>query len=488
MDSIMIQKFLTKYWLAFHVLALFFVMSIGFFRVERQTPSIIFWFSLFAIEALLLLPTVFKTESLVEARRRVLRALEDDAFTYVGLLLVGLVSIQWLNSGCALVYFPDADIWKYGMPRFEWLPYSIESKPALILLSVVVALFSGVLVIRNGLGKGGRRFFLEAASLISGGIAIFTVLKSHTGVLPYSEWALQPAVCNPGAFFAFWFFIALGWDFTGSRSTPSGGFVRTLLWWCFAFVGNLAGLLQFSTGVGVIIFCGVGVVLLLYRGMILRLQSASAEKKFRFVIGILVSVSLVVGTIVFFPPASSIKSKVLKVAEAAHWSDVASSRQLRVTAALKIWEEAPWTGVGPHGFSYYLGTVIKDVEWKQVKADRRFVCNDALQFLCEWGVIGSGILIALVIIQLTPLFIRLRNLFTRPAGDENSAWDDVLFLDGYCVPSVVALVTLLVYGWFSSLFQHPVTFLSWFFVLALVPGLLPSSQSRKTVVRGKFDE
>jgi hypothetical protein len=488
MDSSMIQKFLTKYWLAFHVLALFFVMSIGFLSGEPQGIAISFWFSLFAIEALLLLPTVFKAESLVEARSRVLRSLEDDAFVYVGLLLVGLVCIQWLNSGCVLIYFPDADVWKYGMPHFEWLPYSIEPKPALIHLSVVVALFAGVLVIRNGLGKGGRRFFLEAASLVSGGIAIYTVVKSHTGVLPYSEWALQPGVCNLGTFFAFWFLISLGWTISGSRSSPSDGFVRTALWWCFAFVGNLAGLLQFSTGIGVCIFCGVGVLLLLSRVMILRLQRAGAEIMLRFVMGIFLSVSLVAGIVVFYPPASSVKSMVLKVAEDSYWSESTASRQLRATAALKIWEEAPWTGVGPHGFSQYLGSVIKDVEWKHVKADRRFVCNDALQFLCEWGVIGSGILLALVIIQLIPLFIRLRNLFASPAGSENSAWDDFLSLDGYSVPSLVALVTVLVYGWFSSPFQYPVTFLSWFFVLALLPGLLPSRQPRRNVVRGESDE
>jgi len=484
----MIQKLLTKYWLPLHVLTLFFVMSLGVFSSDYLGTAYSFWFSLFAIEALVLLPTIFKAESLVDARKRVVSSIEDDAFTYVGLLFVVLVCIQWLNSGCVLIYFPDADIWKYGSPRFEWLPYSIEPKPALNLLSVVVVLFAGVMVIRNGLGKGGRRFLLEAASLVSGGIAVYTVLKSHMGVLPYSEWALQPGVCNLGYFFAFWFLIASGWGFTVSRSSPWSGFVRTMLWWGLALVGNLAGLLQFSTGIGVIIFCGLGGVLLSFRMMMLISQHASVEKKFRFAMGILLLVSLVVGAIVFFLPASPIKSRVLKVGDASHWSEIGSSRDLRANAALKIWEEAPWTGVGPLGFSHYLGTAIEDVEWKQFKMDRRYVWNDAIQILCEWGVIGSGILIALVIIQLIPLFVRLRNLFTHPEGHKHVAWNVFISLDGYIVPSIVALVTLLVYGWFSSLFQCPITFLSWFFVLALLPGLLPSRQSRINVARGEFDE
>ena len=52
-------------------------------------------------------------------------------------------------------------------------------------------------------------------------------------------------------------------------------------------------------------------------------------------------------------------------------------------------------------------------------------------------------------------------------------------VDPYLVPGLVATVALLVYGWFSSLLQQPITLLSWFFIVALLPGLLPSRQARK---------
>ena len=155
---------------------------------------------------------------------------------------------------------------------------------------------------------------------------------------------------------------------------------------------------------------------------------------------------------------------------------------------MKIWEEAPWTGVGPQGFTHYLGTVIEDGDWKNIKEDRRYVWNDFIQFLCEWGVIGSGLLLAIIITWLIPLFVRLRNLFAGHGGDSESLKDLFLSLDAYLVPGLVAVLTLLVYGWWSSLFQNPLTFLSWCFVLALVPGLLPSRQMRKNRVRGETDE
>jgi len=482
------QKFLTKYWLSFHVLALFVVVNLSVFGVASVGDASLFWLSLLGLEALLLLPTLFKAESLAEARKRVLRSLEDDAFSYVGFLLVALVAIQWLNSGCTLVYFSDADVWKYSMPPLEWLPYSIMPRPALELLSLVAALFAGVLIIRNGLGKGGRRFLLEAASVLSGMMAVYVVFKSHAGVTPYAEWALKPGASNLGAFFALWFFIASGRDLDASPSSPSGGFFQGVAWWVFAFVGNLMGLLQFSTGVGIVVYAGIGGMLLVYRIMILGLQRISIGKQFRFGMGIVLTVSCVTGSILFLLPSSPIKARVLSVTEASQWSDNQAGRQLRTVAAMKIWEEAPWTGVGPQGFSHYLGTVIEDGDWKNLKEDRRYVWNDFLQFLCEWGVIGSGMLLAIVIILLIPLFVRLRNLFAGQGGDSESLKELFLSLDAYLVPGLAAVLTLLIYGWWSSLFQNPLTFLSWCFVLALVPGLLPSRQMRKNRVRGKTDE
>jgi len=475
----MIQKFLTKYWLPFHVLVLFVVVSLNVFGMASAGEAALFWLSLLGLEALMLLPSVFKAESLPEARKRVLRSLEDDAFSYIGFLLVVLVAIQWLNSGCTLVYFSDADLWKYSMPPVEWLPYSITPRPSLELLSLVAALFSGILIIRNGLGKAGRHFLLETASFLSGMIAVYAVFKSHAGVAPYAGWALTPGASNVGAFFAIWFFIASGRDLDSAPESPSGAFFKGLAWWIFAFIGNLLGLLEFSTGVGIVVYAAVGGVLLVYRLMILGLQRASIGKQFRFGMGIVLVVTLITGSLFFLMPTSTIKARVVSISDDVQWKDYLVSRQLRTTAAMKIWEEAPWTGVGPQGFSHYLGSVIEDTDWKIFKADRRYVWNDFLQFLCEWGVIGSGMLLAIVIVLLIPLFVRFRHLFAGQGGDSESIKEIVLSLDAYFVPGLVAVLTLLVYGWWSSLFQNSLTFLSWCFVLALVPGLLPSRQMRK---------
>lgn len=445
----------------------------GVFKTEEAGSVYLLWLSLFALESLVLLPTVFKEESITEARKRVFRSMEGDAFSYVGLILVGVIGIQWLNSGCSLVYLPDADVWKYSLPPIEWLPYSVKPLPTLAWLSLVVSVFVCVLIVRNGLGKGGKRFFLDTATIISGMIAAYAVFQSHTGVAPYTTWASNPGACNLGTFFVFWFLISLGLDLGSSSSKFSSA--KTVLWWIFAFAGNLVGFLQFSSPVSMVVYVFIGVLLISYRITILFFQHIQVDKRYRFVVGILFVVLFVSGSIVFLIPKSPIISKVMGLKGISSFEQMTASRMFRTNAALKIWEEVPWTGVGVDGFSQYVGTVIEDSDWKLIKSDKRLVLNDGFQFLCEWGVIGTGVLGAMIITILIPLFVRLRNLF----GSRNStrtAWDIFLMFDAYVVPSVVVVVMLLIEGWFSSPFQSPAVFMSWFCVLAVLPGLLPSQR------------
>lgn len=472
----MMQKFLTKYWLAFLLVVLFVSVSVSMLNGNLMSGAPLFWLSLLAAESLLLLPTVFKDESIGEARKRVFRSLEGDAFTYVGMLLAIVGLIQWLNSGCTLEYLVDADIWKFSMPPVEWLPYSIKPEPALEFLSVVVILFSGCLLIRNGLGKGGKRFFLDAATVGSGMIALFaafTCLAEPTGT--FARWVEEPEACNPGTFFAFWFLMGLGRDLSSSRSSSSP--LKAALWWCFSFVGNLTGLVLFNTGIGVVVYGGLGVLLIVYRMVILVVQHASLSKQFRFLVGVFFSLSLVGGSVKFLFPPTFVVSKVKNVMSASVIEEMSASRQFRMNAAFKIWEDVPWTGVGAQGFSQYLGTVIEGSDWKLAKADKQYVWNDAFQFLCEWGVIGVGILVAIIITMLIPLFIRLRNIFGRSSGG-GSALETFLSFDDYVVPTVVVIVSMVAYGWFSSPFQSRALFISWFFVLAVFPGLLPTKRLR----------
>jgi hypothetical protein len=253
--------------------------------------------------------------------------------------------------------------------------------------------------------------------------------------------------------------------------------VKTALWWGFAFVGNLVGFLQFSSALGLLVYVVIGVLLIIYRMGILFYQHVQVIKRFRFVLGIGVAVSLVTFSIVFLVPKSPIIPKIMGLTDASSFEQMIASRNFRMNAAVKIWEGVPWTGVGANGFSQYLGTVIEDSEWKQAKRDKQFVWNDAFQFLCEWGVIGTGSLVAMIITMLIPLFVRMRNFFEN-RDKSLSVWEDFLEFDDYIVPCLAVIVVFLIEGWFSSPFQSPAIFMSWFCVLAVLPGLLPSQKGR----------
>ena len=89
------QKVLTKYWLTIHVGLMLFCpwFYLAQPRVQGFTPLL--WLSLIAIEVAVLLPSVRRGETFLDARMRVIRATVKDAFFYIGLAVLVFATVQW---------------------------------------------------------------------------------------------------------------------------------------------------------------------------------------------------------------------------------------------------------------------------------------------------------------------------------------------------------------------------------------------------------
>jgi len=64
-----------------------------------------------------------------------------------------------------------------------------------------------------------------------------------------------------------------------------------------------------------------------------------------------------------------------------------NTRQYIWTAALNMWQDHPWTGVGPAHFDYRFRAYRPESSYVQGRPDR--VHNDYLNTLVDWGVIGA---------------------------------------------------------------------------------------------------
>ncbi len=471
----MVQRFLTKYGLAFHVacVCLFPIVYLSQPRAFNDVPLL--WLSLLVAEMLICLPSVRRNETLADARVRVCRALFWDPFFYVGVGIVSVAVVRLYNSGCELVYMPDADIWQMSLPPVAWAPFSVERSSAIAHLSLMVACVVVGLALRTALGKASKRWLLQTLSCASGLVAIWAIVAvSWKGGTP-SGLPMGAVVAARGTLFGFWLLLGVGL-LTDAMARGQRG-KRALFF--FGIAGNLAGMLFFAQVVMVAIFSLLSLLLVVY-GIIYLRPLVPRGEQFKLFLGYLLLVAIAVATVAFVVPDNPLSGRVKEALAAdGGWESWIAARKLRVSAALKIWQDHPWSGVGPNGFYHYVGLSVETKDWSGIKADRACVYQDWLQYLCETGVLGVMFYLAAAVILLVPLCYRARLVWRYGSQDENEGRMLLFRLSPVFVTGAFATGACFVEGWFGCPFQSPVLVLTWITVMAAMPSFLPA---QKTVI------
>ena len=467
----MMQKVLTKYWLTIHVgCVLFFPwLYLAQFHVPGLIPLL--WLSLIALEVAVLLPSIRRGENFAEARMRVVRSLVSDPFLYLGFSVLAFVTVQWLNSGCTLIYLPDANIWQFTTPNVPWAPFSVEPKPAQTNVSVFVACVVGCLCLRHAVSQVGKRLLLQTAVSISGVLASCSVWQACHGVEPYVGYAFGRTGCSLGAFFGFWLIIGMGVFADTLARRRRGGELYFLL----GVVGNLVGALIFSKAWLLVSYAVIAFMLFFYWLWYLNALVPKHVQLKLFLVSVVVIVGVVAALAFVFPgnPVAEKLKGTLPLEQ--YWHTLAETRQLRMTAALKIWQEHPWTGVGADGFHHFVGSVIGEKEWRLIKADPSCVYNDCLQFLCEYGLLGLGLLLSAVGTLIVPVCFRARNAWKNGSFEDNENRIFLFRISPLLLTGVIATSICFLESWFGSPLRSPGMLISWIIVLSMLPDFLPTS-------------
>jgi len=466
------QKLLTKYWLALHLAVLSLAAWLSVLYPGMGMTLSLFWLSFFAVQTFVLLPSMLLGETMGAARLRACLNAVQDPFVYAGLALVIFACIQWLNSGCSLTYLDDVELWRYGPPPVGWLPCSVEPFPAFMVFALFAVGVIGGWIFRNGVGKAGKRFFLGTVSMFSGCVAIYMVVMSLTGGQPYAAWAVLPEGSSWGMCFGFWLLVALG----GHLNFREGGFAKTLIWSFFSLLGNLAGLLQFGSLLCIILFGVVALFLLGYWMFFLMRQTVGGLARLKLLLCVAVA-GVALFLLFYLFPGNPVKEKVAQMADAQYYETLLDGRRFQEPLAWRIWQDRPWTGVGASGFTHYSRTLIEESDWARLNAYGGHLSNDWLQFLTEYGIIGAGLLLGLLIVLLIPLFSRMR-VFSRTVMSSRVG-GSLTDLDPYVVSGIAAVALVLLLSFLFSPFQSGAMLVSFMYVLAVIPGFLPTGVGNK---------
>ena len=157
-----------------------------------------------------------------------------------------------------------------------------------------------------------------------------------------------------------------------------------------------------------------------------------------------------------------------------YWNTLSALKNMRTAAALGIWQAHPWMGVGADGFRHFAGLAIAGKDWGLMKADPACVYNDCLQFLCEFGVLGSGVLLAAVLALMIPICYRARIAWGYNAHDGNEGRHFLMRISPIVLTGVLATFVCFLESWIANPFRFPSLLLSWVCVMAVLPAFLPT--------------
>ena len=124
-------------------------------------------------------------------------------------------------------------------------------------------------------------------------------------------------------------------------------------------------------------------------------------------------------------------------------------------AAIAIWREHPWFGVGGWGYKYLVASHVPEKYWPLL--EKRGWANvhvDFLQFLAEFGAVGTGLLLA-------ALGVLVRDLLAARQCQHNA----------FCAMGGVSLALTVVFSLVDIPFRCPAILYTWVALLAAMPAM-----------------
>ena len=343
--------------------------------------------------------------------------LVKDPVVWLGLAFLLLLAVQWWNAGRLLVFDETAKQWVYSAPRRPHWPSAVTRGEAAEMLRWFFPAWCLLIGLRNAaLHPHGARRLLLAVALNAGVLAAFGIVQyaTHTHAIYW----LQP---QPDHFFATFgyanhaaAFFVLG--FTMSAGLCLRELRKWIGWerrsWRAALPSGCSALLCFAgcnlslSRVGVIAAWVLGFLICAYAVYLLWPQLAPPVR-LNSAVG-----AAVAGCMAFFVLASPLENSFLDSrgqARAATLTQQLVGRTSTVESALAVWRESPWFGLGGWGYRYFVAMHMPVASWERLESKGMANTHcDPLQFLVEFGVVGTALLVASGVTILIPLFKAFR--------------------------------------------------------------------------------
>jgi hypothetical protein len=386
------------------------------------------------------------------ARRGAIRraALRDPVF-YLGLGLLILLLIQWLNSGYFVVWdkIESVDMLRRPSP---WLPWSVEPDTAGQMLNWFFPAWTAILIVRHVLDRADIKLLLyllvwNAALLAGVGIVQdMAQAKRMLGLwqIPGNSFFATFGYVNHGAA---WFYLhaalaaGLAHDAINKRKPP----VQVSVW-CSCFLLCIAATFFTLSRAGAI---GAVVLLLGVVGLAIRWTWKKSKGNGMLNAAGMVCIVALAGAVLYFGAGEgSLAQEVEQTFWGEGMAETVAGRTMQLPGAWEIAKEYPVFGCGGWGYRWVALLHIPVDEWKLWRgAGKANIHCDPLQFLVEFGWVGVLCMAASVAFLVRSAFV---------AGKPNAVQ--------YWMAAGLFLVFL--HSWVDLPFRSPAILLAWCVLLA----------------------
>ncbi|MBM4165015.1 MAG: hypothetical protein FJ222_11340 [Lentisphaerae bacterium] len=426
------------------------------------------WLSLMGLALGLLFPFARKDESSEDARVRVCRNLARDPVVAAGLAATLFFVVQAANGGRALIYDPSTGQWTFSLPFWRWGPSSVVAADAWRASTLACVFTCVCAMLRHAVGKPGKILLLQAmglnAAVLSLWMLVRLALQNGFGLygLPQFLFAAQPETV--GAFYLLMVAISCGLAITALIAKRPGGWMMLVVFLNFAGVclsNNPQAILAAWVFVGA---SGLYIVKLtfplLLTGQIAKIWSYGV-------------IPFVLAGFVYFGHFP--QNPVLRAVRAAgSWGTWlfggASASSEAVAAAWRMVGDHPWVGVGAGGFKPF-APIYGLVESLR---DDGHVGQDGVEYLCEHGLLGCG-LVALAVGWIVVENMRRLALVPQVRSESDAMPDRVwLFrLTPMAVVLSLGVAMVFVLSFSGPVFRSPFVSLSWCAAVTCLGSFLP---------------
>lgn len=389
-----------------------------------------------------------------------------DPIVWLGLVLIGLLWLQWWNAGRVLYYDAVTRAWAYSPPRMAGWPSAITTAEARQMFDWFVPAWAILLIVRSPAVSGRavraiwRGLLYNACALCAFGMIQFLSGTSHM----YWTIPMRPHFFasfgypnHAGSYFLMLQCVAAALAARELAPGPSPIRWRRVAAFGSAFLCCLIGanfaLSRLSIIMSWALLAPIGFFVL--RAIWPRLDPV---RRVHVILVSLASVALAALLTVGLG-AEAIRKEFKPEDDDKTFVDrEVNFRWFQLKTAAMIWWEHPWVGVGGWGYRYLMAHYLPPEEWRRVTEGKANVHNDPLQYLAEFGLIGAGAMGAIVAVLAAAAW-------RRRAGAP-PMW--ALPLLGAAVVAGQSLIDLP--------FRSPAVLALWLIILAGVPRVLPDAR------------